>query len=525
MASRLLSTVEIEEIFIRSAALVKSWGKTRLLSGKTLEEALIIGGVNFWDVVSPMLAVGAVPAALGQLEKSPLITKSSLFKRKCKEKLFRAGLPLLANSKVCRKLPQASSILFLGFSRYMFRETLEAVAKSLSQKKEFSPVLLTDLKNIRGGVCCEDGLFQNSVWGHWNEETASSSDAFLKELDSALTPSVRREFFEAIFKGEDACLESSLKNTFLWMFDVFLPRLMLYFALAKHILGKHKPELIVSPDVNDPRTRIFTLLARNLGVLSLEVQLSFYLRKDVEWRFFVADHLAVTGEANKDVMAFHGIVPERMTVTGSARYDKLSAFLQDEKAKRLRELGIPSGKVVVIFASQPYVYGASSHSPEARIRMIEDLFELIGGFEQCHLVVKPHPIENSPELKKIAARHKNITFAAKTYDIRELIALGDVFITFCSNATFDALARSKPTIVLSSVCTFFEESGAALVARSKGDLSSHLTTVVGGLKPEIKKTLDSAREKLIAQWLYKTDGRSAERIEALVLKMARHPAR
>lgn len=521
MALQSLSTVEIEEIFIRSAALVKAWGKTRLPYGKTLSDALTIGGVDFWDVISPSLAMGPVPDALGQLEKKPLITKSSLFVRKCREKVFKVGLPFIADSSGCRKWPQSPSILFLGFSHYMFRETLESVAKNISHKNEYSPVVLTDLRDTKRSLCSKNGLIFNSIWNHWTAETSAVAVGFHKEYEAAVGQPVNNDFIKNIVQGEEAFLFPSLENNFLWLFNIFLPRMMLYTAVAKHILSEHKPDLIVSPDVNDPRTRIYTLLGRSLKTPSLEVQLSYYLKKDIEWRFFVADHLAVTGEANRNIMAFHGIAPERMTITGSARYDNLLDSLNEEKVKKRRELGIPDNKIMLLFASQPYVYGASSHSPEARIKMIKDLFELMGVFGRCHLVVKPHPIENSPELKQLAAGHNNITFADKTLDIRELIGLGDAFITFCSNTTFDALARKKPTIVLSSVCSFFEESGAAMVARSKEDLSSHLGVIVNGIPTELQKTLDSSREKLIGQWLYRIDGLAKDRIEALVLKMAR----
>jgi len=516
-----LSMEKLENLYSHSAGLVRALGKTRLPSGKTLENALTIGGVDYWAVISPSLAVGPVATALAQIRKEPLMTKSSLFFKNFREKIFRAGFPLVASARGCHKWPQSPTVLFLGFSHYMFRETLESVAKKISQNNEFSPVILTDVIRFNRSPQSKNGLLSNSIWEHWDTESANVASEYFKEFNDSFKYPIKNGFLEDAFRGGDLGLYPALESKLLWIFDVFLPRMLIYSAVARHMLEKHRPSLIVSPDVNDPRTRIYSLLGRNLKIPSLEVQLSFYIEKDVEWQFFIADHLAVTGEANKNLMAFQGIPTDRMSVTGSARYDNLTEVSPDMKVRKRRELGIQDGKTMLVFASQPYVYGASSHSPEARIKMIKDLFDLMNSFDQCHLVVKPHPLENTQELKRLAPSSNNITFVDKTSDIRDLIMLGDAFITFCSNSTFDALARKKPCIVLSSVCSFFEESGAVLVARTKDDISSHLHTVINGIPPELQENLNASRQELIEQWLCKVDGLSAERIAELATKMAR----
>lgn len=516
-----LSMEKLEDLYSHSAGLVRTMGKTRLPSGKTLENALTIGDVDFWAVISPSLAVGPVATALAQIRKEPLMTKSSLFLRNFREKIFRAGFPLAASARGCHKWPQSPTILFLGFSHYMFRETLESVAKIISQNNELSPVILSDVLRLNRSPHGKNGLLSNSIWEHWDTDTANVASEYFKEFNDSVKYPIRNGFLRNAFRGGELDLYPTLQTKLLWIFDVFLPRMLIYSAVARHILEKHRPSLIVSPDVNDPRTRIYSLLGRNLKIPSLDVQLSFYIKKDVEWQFFIADHLAVTGEANKNLMEFHGIPPAQMSVTGSARYDNLTEVPPEVKMRERRELGIQDNKTMLVFASQPYVYGASSHSPEARIKMIKDLFDLMKDFDQCHLVVKPHPLENTQDLKQLAHRCKNITFIDKTSDIRDLIMIGDAFITFCSNSTFDALVRKKPTIVLSSVCSFFEESGAVLVAKSKDDISSHLYTIVNGITTELQVNLNTSRQKLIEEWLYKVDGLASERIAAVATKMAR----
>jgi CDP-glycerol glycerophosphotransferase (TagB/SpsB family) len=177
---------------------------------------------------------------------------------------------------------------------------------------------------------------------------------------------------------------------------------------------------------------------------------------------------------------------------------------------------------MILFASHPYVYGFFG-SPEIRREMIRALLEAVRKREDICLVVKPHPTEDPAELSKLAQGMKNILFADKKLDIRDLIKATDVFVSFASTSTFHALVMKKPVISLEfpggNTCGLFEHCGATLVAGSAQQLESIMESIRNGIISEKVRNLDAARDKLLNQWFYKLDGRAAERIEKIALDM------
>lgn len=514
---------EVEEILNHSADLVKSWGKIKLARGKTLGESLTIGEVPFWDVVSPSLAVSSVASALEQSGNVDLMRYSSLFAGIGKRTMLDVSLPVLADSKACIQWPENPAFLFLGFSHYMFRETLSPVAKNISARKNYAAVVLNDSLLTRNANAGNGAPVVNSIWQHWNSLVAEESRSLRKDLRIAITEIKAEGVLKEILRDSDRPLYPILANTFSWLFNAFLPRMVNHLAIAKHILSVHNPKLIISPDVNDPRIRIYMHLAKKMGIPSLEVQLCYAIKARVEWQFFLADSLAVNGEYSRRIMLSHGIPPEKITVTGSPRYDGVcSCKPQDIQSKR-SELKVTENSVMLVFGSQPYVYGSFS-SQEIRIEMIKVLFKTVAGIDNLILMVKPHPLENTAELKKLAGHTSNIVFAEKNSDIRELIALSDAFVTFFSTTAFDSFSMAKPTILMSfpnsNHCPIFEDSGAALVAKSEDDIHSHLQTIMNGIPLAHAEKMQSARNQFLENWLYKLDGGAASRIEALAFKIS-----
>lgn len=514
---------EVEGVLNHSADLVKSWGKIQLAGGKTLGESLTIGGISFWDVVSPSLAVSSVASALEQRGEMDLMRYSSLFAGIGKRTLLDISLPILGDSKACMQWPEDPAFLFLGFSHYMFRETLSPVVKKVSACKNYASVVLNDSLLTRITNAGNNAPIVNSIWQHWSGLVAEESRSLRKDFQIAINEIKADGALKEIIRDSDRPLYPVLSNTFSWLFNAFLPRMINHLAIAKHILSVHKPKLIVSPDVNDPRTRIYMLLAKKMGIPSLEVQLCFAIKARVEWRFFIADALAVNGEYNRKIMLSHGIPHEKITITGSPRYDGVFSCKPQDRLKKRSELKVSESSVMLVFGSQPYVYGSFS-SAEIRIEMIKALFKEVAGINNLILLVKPHPLENTAELKALAGSTRNIVFEEKNSDIRELIGLGDAFVTFFSTTAFDSFAMDKPTILISfpnsNHCPIFEDSGAALVAKSKDDIHSHIQAIMNGIPLEHAEKLKSARNQFLENWLYKLDGGATERIEALAFKIS-----
>jgi hypothetical protein len=312
---------DIRDSFERAADLVRLWGGSSLPDGKTVEELLTIEGISLWSVISPMLAFGHVSQILSKPSRQSNFNNFCRARiREAKRLAFDAAVSIAANKKGCGCWPIQPTFLFLGFSHYIYRETLQPVADRLANRSDCSVTVLDDTFPPRSSKTDQDRLIFQSLWQHWDDDVSRTERTMRNALKAAIKHvAAQAGLPEIIASSGPAWLE--VEQVFEWLFNAYLPRLLPQAAIALHIMNRHRPALLISPDVNDPRTRIFSLAGRLAGVRTLEIQFGFYGENDIEWRFFIADRLAVTGESNMEVMAGHGITREIMSVTGSPRYD------------------------------------------------------------------------------------------------------------------------------------------------------------------------------------------------------------
>lgn len=514
--------IDITANFQKSADLVKAWGKAALPGGETVEAALTIEGIPFWDVVSPMFAIGHVSQAVS---RTPRLPKHKEYFRKIARNAYRLAMDgrvhLFAGARDGDRWPVRPPFLFLGFSHYMYRETLQPVADKLAARPDHPVVVIDDLFPYREKSTARAGM-RRSLWRSWNSEVARTAKEMRRELRSAMaklaSPSVLPEVLES-----GGMAWPDLRDSFHWLFNSCLPLLVNQAAVARHIMERHRPALLLSTDVNDPRNRVFCHAGKSAGVKTLEVQFALYDEQSIEWRFFISDHLAATGENNSKIVMDHGVPGEKITVTGSPRYDGALEWPEDFARGIRRGLGVPENRKMVLFASHPYVYGFFG-GPEIRREMIRALLKAIRYREELFLVVKPHPTEDPAELSTLAQGMNNVRFADKKRDIRDLIKAADVFVSFASTSTFHALVMKKPVVSLEfpggNTCGLFEHCGATLVARSAEHLESIMEYVKNGKISEMAGDLDAARGNFLRQWFYELDGCAAERIEKIALDMA-----
>lgn len=514
---------DIRTSFHNSAELVNQWGRSLLPDRRTVEEALTISGIPFWSVISPTLAFGYISKILSRPAQNYLLKDYlRVLAQQTKRSIGDNVLPRLAYRKETAYPANKHNFLFLGFSPYIYRETLQPVATRLARRPDSSVTVIDDLFLRKAKTITTDGLMFHSVWQYWDADVARTRKKMCLELKNATHLLLAGQGLPAIV--EDSGLSwQRVRAVLNWLLKVYLFQVVTQSAIALQIMKQQNISLLISPDVNDPRTRIFCLAGKLAGVKTLEIQFGFYGENDIEWRFFKADRLAVTGEANLEIMRGHGIPPEKMTITGSPRYDQALAWPQDLVKNMRSKLGVPADKVMFLFASQPYYYGSFA-SAEIRREMLSKLFSATAGMKKVILVVKPHPLEDAAELAEMTRGNKNILFADKLSDIRDLIKATDIFATFFSGTTFDSLVMNKPTINIAfpGSCgnNLFENCGATFVARNGDDILQILNLIDNGHSEEFFNKLSSARAHFLQQWFYRLDGQAAERIEALTLEMA-----
>ena len=89
-----------------------------------------------------------------------------------------------------------------------------------------------------------------------------------------------------IIRDGDRCMWDRLEYVFNRFFRADLPLFVPQAVVAQHILKNHRPALVISPDVADPRTRVYTLLCRQMGIPCMEVQFGLAGDEGIEWQFF-----------------------------------------------------------------------------------------------------------------------------------------------------------------------------------------------------------------------------------------------
>ena len=516
--------LDIIETLQNTTRLVKIWGESSLPDGRTLSEALTLDGIPFWDALAVDLARIYVPAALNAAAVPSGIS------RMITPTLIRAkyGLQNFVRNRHstqgCSSWPTGKTILCLDFSEHISKDVLQPIATRLADHPEVKVVSLRDKSwSKTDQISNPDGIYQ-TVWEHWNQQVRRESNILRQALSQTEEELRSSKILMNIIRDDNLCLWERLKDVFNRFFRADLPLLIPQAVVARHILESHRPSLVISPDVADPRTRFYTLLCRQMGIPCLDVQFGLIGDEGMEWQFFTADMLAVWGEASKEVMLKHGIPEKKITITGSPRHDCL-LNVTDEEVKSMRlKLGVPNGSVMILLASAYQLRAYDEYSdPELLKLMKQAVFQAADKTQGVTLVVKPHPAENVRETRTLAGKSKNIIFVPQKSDIRELTRICDMFISFGSTATTDALISGKLTVcpVFSGWIwsDLFRSTGAVVVPTITEEVLELFRLVANGNHENIKAKLEPARQDLLANWVYKPDGMSTERITELAFHM------
>lgn len=473
-----------EQSLHESSNLVNRWGSSGPSGERTLRELLTVDGISVWDVMAVELALYHIPNGLA--ERSGRRTLRQIltpYLRPLKYAFWRSA-PI--DTSDCGRWPSGITALFLGFTSYMARDVLQPVVDMLGRENGLAPVLLTANLTLSG----EATASTHSVHRHRSGETVRAARDFAKSIRRANSILTGDDRYRRIFEDEGRQLWPLIKDGVSQAFNVYagfyLPDTV---AIARHILMDHRPAVIVSIDVADPRTRIYTLLGRALGIPTVQVQSGQVGQEAVEWRFLHDDIVAVQGDAPRDVFISHGVPPEKILVTGSPRYDGLVGAT-DREIEALRErFAIPRRNRILVLGSS-YFTDYSGHKQTKSLAatglllraMKKAVFTAVAAVPGVTLIVKPHPLENVAETRALVADFSRISFAESGEDIRVLARACDAFFTFGSNVTFDALVLGKPTVYPVFPGWIFNDgfvrSGAVMTPRSEKDIVAAMREIV-----------------------------------------------
>ena len=514
---------ETRNVFQQAADLLNSWGSTRLYDGNTLDELLTFDGISLWETVAPVLAAFNIPKALAsQLPPSYynkairpylLLTKYRL--KSCASHFNNA------NKKAA--WPPVPAPFFLGFSGYMYRDILEGVRNKLSESLDVNSVVLHDDERLQESKVELQGTNIHSIWECWDSEVKEFYLSVRNELNKKITVLKHARSLSTLSLCTPELQFEKIEAIMNWLSIYYLPALLPYFAVSKQMLVKHRPSILISPDVADPRARLLCQAGKSIGIPSLTLQFGMYGSEAVEWCFFLEDMAAVWGGSGRKVLMEHGVPSERITITGSPRFDMLAGSTVSSLRKRL---GIADYDRVILFAS---VYSPKSDKEYSSLKnVITDVkravFSAADRVDKIILLVKPHPLENVKETKRIAKGYKNIIFVDQKLDIRELIKSSDAFITLGSTSTMDALIANKLIIFPAFEGLVWQEdlylkSQVAHAVTTEDELIECFKKIADATEAEIMEPLKPAIKAFLEDQIYRADGLSAQRVANLVMQM------
>ena len=499
----------------QSALIVKKFGETILPNGKTLRGQLTIEGISLWDVMTPSMALYYVPTSVSlKPELRTLLMKVrphlTLIKHRCINSITKARNILFNHDK---KL-QPSPYMFMGFNNYMYNDALAPLAKSLSEAYGKHSIVLSDGVLPIGKRPNSENIQFQSTWQYWDAELRKEARIFKDKTDISISE-LDKLLKLADFSFDSEHSQNIIEHAFNWLLNFDLPLLVNQVILARRAIKTCKPILLISSDVADIRSRVFTLVAKQENIPTLELQYGSCQEYSYQWQFLLAEHIAVWGKQSRENLLKQGVLEHQMTVTGAGRNDCLANI----------DPLVVENTIVVLFAStyQQKEYNSFS-PPELNSLMKKAIFNAANKVQGLTLIVKPHPLEDVDETRSLLSSEENILFTPASTDIRDLINVCDVFISLGTTATIDAMIAKKIII-----CPVFDDwiwsewlvkSNATLVPRSEKEIEEIFISILEDSGEEIKSELQSNQELYIEKMVYKPDGFSSNRTAQLAMKLA-----
>lgn len=503
------------------ATLIQRLGRSTLTNGTTLSENLTFMGIPFWDVFAPELAWRHLTTA--ESAKSPA-ARFALRTKPYIRNLSNAVSGFLYRDKgkiSSKNFLHSNAVICLNMTPRMYEDVLAPVVTYI-QKNSSNPVNILTSGQCSSGRQCS---ISNVCWDldYWDSDSKYMARKVRKDLRQFLK---NGQIFACIDDMQEVTpgMKVSLRLMAHLLMNTYLPQIVDHAVIAMSILTKRRPSLLISADTSDARCRIYTLLAAKIGIPSLEIQFGLAGDESVEWRFFAADYVAVWGTDAKRVLLQQGVPEASILLTGSPRHDSLVHRTVEERAA-LRAQHVSGDQRPIVLLASTYV--DTTHADFAHPSVLREMKRAIVESARRHpeliLAVKPHPHENVDEMLELISGVTNIHLFDKSIDIRNLIVICDVFMSFGSTATIDALIAGKP-----SICpifqgwpfsAYFQETGAVFVPRSAEEIESIFSEVASTGNFEQSSSLLHAREQFLRKSAYLADGNAAKRIGDAAIQM------
>jgi hypothetical protein len=397
------------------------------------------------------------------------------------------------NNKEYEKLTSYNNILFLGFTQYLAKENFEPISDILNSDGIYNPLIITDKILLEFDVDKKSIVNINRIH---NDDILS--------FNRTIMASIQQVIIDLKFNISKNDLDSKeLKNLkialdFIRTYsEETVPR---FLAVAYHIFLKYPPKAIVSIDVADPRSRIFTLIANHFKIPVIQLQAGPIDEDCIEWRFCYDDLILANGCIGQLALEEHGILKDKILTLGSAKHDKVLEFKNYSSFKLRENFKIENKLKIVLLLSSYTELSSTSPKLSKQLILFNNIFNSIikGIINQKNLVliIKPHPLESIDRLKAISNKKDRIYITSIQENTTKLIACADAVITFGSTATLDAILLNKLTICPQFsdwMGDYFQKSGAVAVPKNEKEIEFILNLINKNLTNDLLESFKLKR--------------------------------
>ncbi len=316
-------------------------------------------------------------------------------------------------------------------------------------------------------------------------------------------------------------------------------------VIASHTRTRPFPLFVFGVDSNTLQ-RVLIRRTRRCGALSLLVQDGYIdeneatrLVRNPKWtsRIFIGllersglmsgpvrygtgecTHRAVYSAYTRDLLVGWGVAPDTLTVTGSARMDRLwtprpapAGRPPIEKPQTILALGV----LLQAFLTQP------STVDQVWLRALDELGRALPDY---HIILRPHPLED----QRGYARHMT-ELGLTHFKLDRVTPLAEVLrqcrvlvLQFPSTVLFDAVGQDRPVVYMdlgqpTQRLGRMAEHRQVIRVTQPETLAQAVTEAL--VPTEDPAVLTRARREFLHYFLGETDGRSAARVAALIRRL------
>ena len=256
----------------RSAEIIKSIGESVLPDGQTVSQSLTIDGIPYWDVFATELARSYLPSAMDKVSFIDLIfqlTKSFLVRINY---FFRDLSRIYKYRNKSDNTPSKEIILCLDFMPQQSRDVIQPVVKYLAKNQDKQIISLRDRKWPLEERKLNAKELRRITWSFWSNDLIYKIKNVNKQLKIIKKYLLKSGHLDKIIERSEPSLKKRIKRALNRLFIGEMPSLIRSGVLSKYILKNQVPSLVFAGDTNDPRTRIYMLQCKELGIPCLALQ-------------------------------------------------------------------------------------------------------------------------------------------------------------------------------------------------------------------------------------------------------------